>query len=150
MSLEQLTQDHQKREEIIQECILLIENEVNGKAGLSGLAIKSAYKIFKTIKPNVLHKAVDHLIDDFIHEINPYYERYQKADLGGNFENYLIDNQSRVTESLLSVTDKRAKNSENRTIQAIYQRLRPTANKQVEQAIPKLAALIQKHLPSVG
>jgi len=50
-----------------------------------------------------------------------------------------------VAEALLSITDERAKRATNNTAKAAYEKLRPTGKKHVEEAVPRLARMIEQH-----
>src|SRR5207249_1186620 len=58
-----LLSDKSKRPRLLSDCERLIDDEVKSKGGLSGLAIKGAYKIVCAIKPGLIREAMDGLLD---------------------------------------------------------------------------------------
>src|SRR5436190_13485573 len=100
-----------KRQQVVADCIELIEGEVKKKGGLSGAAIKLAFGTVKTIKPGFIRESVDHLLDDFARRLDPFYESYQQAP-GKNAGRSLLDHftgqSGAIADALLGITDERA------------------------------------------
>ena len=61
--LVEILQDPTKRKAVIADCQTVIDEEVADKGGLSGIAIKTAYKVVKGVKPGFISEAIDNLID---------------------------------------------------------------------------------------
>jgi hypothetical protein len=59
---------------------------------------------------------------------------------------FLRGRTDEVVQSLLGVTDARAKKSTHAGLVKAYEKLRPTAEKNVAAAIPRVAGLIERHL----
>jgi hypothetical protein len=112
---------------------------------MSGLAVKAGYKVLKSIKPGAARDAVDGLLDDFIHALEPFHEKYQEGDPGGSFGGYLKKRTADVAEALVRVTDRKAENSKHKNLVRGYKKLRQTAVKSVREAIPGLADLLDKY-----
>jgi len=53
-----------------------------------------------------------------------------------------------VAEKLLAVTDRRAEQAQRAVIKKTYERLRPSAKKHVTAAVPRLAQMVSRHIPS--
>ena len=51
-----------------------------------------------------------------------------------------------MADELLKVTDERAKTSKHKTAAKMYNKLRPSAMKNVEAAVPGLGKIIESHL----
>lgn len=133
----------EKRSKLIEDACRTLDEEVADKSGLTGLAIKGAYKLVQSIKPGFVKEVVDGLLDDFLDALDPLYqEAAQKKRPAGA---YLLENSSRVADALLQVTDMRAKGGKRPAIQSAYEKLRPMAKKQVEAASPRLARLFERH-----
>jgi len=132
-----------KRDALIEDGLKVLDEEVDDRSGITGLAIKGAYKVVKGIKPGFLREVVDALLDDFLDALNPIYQEAaeQKKPAG----QHLIDNQGRVADALLAVTDKRAEKAQRQVIRSAYDKLRPIAKKQVEGAAPRMGRLLDKH-----
>ena len=137
-----LTSDD-KRAQVVQDCLTLIDAEVADKGGISGMAIKAGYKAVKGIKPGFVQKVVHDLLPEFAGAMDPIYQEALERDKP--VRAYFVDNQSRLADALLAVTDGRAQRTNSGVVKATYERLRGSAKKNVEQAIPRLAALIEKH-----
>ncbi len=131
------------RPTVIQECVTIIDQEVDAKGGLTGLAIKGGYKLVKSFKPGFVGQAVDGLLDDFCKNLQPLVdEAHGKNQAVGAF---FGANRSRVADALLAITDARAQRSKLAAIKGAYEKLRGMAKKNVEDAVPRLAGLIEKH-----
>jgi hypothetical protein len=137
-----LTSDD-KRAQVVQDCLTLIDAEVADKGGISGMAIKAGYKAVKGIKPGFVQKVVHDLLPEFAGAMDPIYQEALERDKP--VRAYFVDNQSRLADALLAVTDGRAQRTNSGVVKATYERLRGSAKKNVEQAIPRLAALIERH-----
>ena len=61
------------------------------------------------------------------------------------FGDFLAKRGPEVSEALLSVTDARAKDSTRAPIRKAYNTVRPSGVKNVEGALPRLGALVQKY-----
>ena len=75
-----------------------------------------------------------------------FYAKYQEAGESGTLRDYLGAHSSDVAESLLGVTDDRARNAQNRTILKAYQKLRPKAKEHVVAAVPGVGAVLDRHV----
>lgn len=144
--LKEVLLDGAKRPAVVGDLTRLIDDEVSAKSGVSGLAIKSGYGLVKKIKPGIIGDAVDTLADDFMARLEPFYADYRSTG-GGGLPEYLGRRSSEVADALLGVTDERAEMSRRESIKKIYNKLRPQGKKNVEDALPKLGALIEKHHP---
>lgn len=144
-SLADLLKTPAKRKAVIDDCARLVDDEVSAKSGLSGLAIKGGYAVVKAIKPGIVRDACDHLIDEFVEKLAPYWTEFQEHGAGKSFGAFLEPKKTQVANALLEVTDGKARNAKNATIKKAYDKLRPTGVKNVEQAVPGIAAVIQKH-----
>jgi hypothetical protein len=136
------------RAKVIGDACHVLDQEVADKGGISGLAIKGAYKIVQGIKPGFVHEVVDALLDDFLTAIDPLYqEAATKQRPAGP---YLRENASRVADALLAVTDRRSTQAKRQVVRSAYEKLRPMAKKQVEAAAPRLADLLERHAAKTG
>jgi hypothetical protein len=131
------------RPKVIADCVQLINEEVDSKGGLTGLAVKGAYALVKAIKPGFINEAVDHMLDDFVKRLEPFYEEAQaKNEPVGPL---LSSRAPQVSDALLAISDERAARSSNANLKKAYDKLRPTGKKHVEQAVPRIGRLIQKY-----
>lgn len=139
---EQLGQG-EKRNAVVDDACKVLDEEVSDKGGLTGLAIKGAYKLVQGIRPGFIRHVVDQLLDEFLSALDPIYqEAVQKKRPAGA---YLVENQSRAADALLRVTDEKAERAQSAAIKSAYSKLRSVAKKQVEAAGPRLGKLLERH-----
>lgn len=103
---QRLLGDPQKRPRLLSDCERLIEDEVAGKSGLTGLAIKAAYKVVCALKPGLIRESMDNLIDDFVKRLEPFYTQHRST--GGDpkaFGDVLTRKKGEVADALLGITD---------------------------------------------
>ena len=143
MSLSDALKDQAKKTAIVNDCMTLVDEEVAAKGGLSGLAVKAGYAAVKGIKPGFVKGAIEHLLPDFAEKLDPIWDEATKAPSASG---YLTTNKGRVADALRAVTDARAAKSNKGTVQSAYEKLRGSAKKNVEEAVPRLAKLLEKHL----
>ena len=133
------------RARIVAECVTMIDEEVADKSGLTGLALKGAYSVVKAVKPRFIGEVVDALLDEWVGLLEPLYAEWQNGDRKQPLAEYLSSRQGAVAEKLLGVTDTRVQSAKNANVKKLYEKLRPTAKKHVEMAVPRLARLIARH-----
>ncbi len=142
MGLRDVLMGDAKKAAVVSDCCALIDEEVAAKGGLSGMAVKAGYAAVKGIKPGFIKDVVDKLMPEFSDALDPIWnEGVQKA----NPEAHLLSSRSRVADALLSVTDAKSKNAKSALVKGTYEKLRGSAKKHVEEAVPRLAKLIAKH-----
>ena len=143
-----LLEDASKRPRILTDCERLIDDEVRAKRGLSGVAIKGAFKIVKKVKPGVIRESMDGMLDDFIDRVEPFWAQHRDVGDGepAGFEQYLQNHVNDVADALLGITDERAARAKNKAMKSAYEKLRPQAKKHVAEAVPGVARMIGRHL----
>lgn len=129
------------RPKVIEETVDLIDAQVKTK----GFLIKGAYSTIKAIKKKFVAETVDALLDDWLGQIQPHYDKWETAK-SSTFADYIIARSDDVAEDLLKVTDVRAEKTSHTTAKKMYHRMRDGAKKNVVEAIPDLARLLEKHL----
>jgi hypothetical protein len=132
------------RPTVINDGISLVDGQISDKSGISGVAVKIAYKTVVTFSPNHIHYMVEQLMPGMLEKLEPYWEQFQ-ASGGGSFGDYLAKNGEQVSESLLEITDARAEGSGRPVIVKAYKTVRGGAAKNVQAALPDLGALVQKY-----
>jgi hypothetical protein len=142
-TLQELLGTGAKRGPLVDDSLRVLEAEVDDKSGLSGIAIKTAFKVVKGISPGFLRQVVDHLLDDFLNALDPLYQEALAKNVSPRA--HLQGNPGRVADSLLSITDGRARNSKNQLVKGTYEKLRGQAKKHVEAAVPRLGELFERH-----
>lgn len=145
-TLNEILSDKARRSQVVADCAQLVDEEVRGKSGLSGIAVKGAYAIVKKVKPNVVDDAVGRLLDPFAEQLDPFYQGFLREGINQPFAAYLVPRASEVANALLKITDERAERADNKALRSAYQKLRPTAVKHVEAAVPGIGRVIAKHI----
>ena len=131
------------RPKVIADCVQLINEEVDSKGGLTGLAVKGAYAIVKAVKPGFVSEAVDHMLDDFVKRLEPFWADAQaKNEPIGPLMNARA---GEVADALLAISDERAQRARNQGVRKAYDKLRPTGRKHVEAAVPRIGRLVAKY-----
>lgn len=133
-----------KRDAVVDDACQVLEQEVADKSGISGMAIKGAFKVVKGVKPGFIREVVDALLDDFLSALQPLHDESQAA--GEPPGSFLTEKPGPSAESLLAITDARATKAQRAVIKKTYEKLRPTAKKHVEASMPRLAELLRRHL----
>lgn len=136
------------REAVITDCCALIDAQVKAKGGLSGIAIKGVYATVKTFKKGFVPSVVNAMLDDWLGKLQPYHDKWEAG--AGSFAEFLTARSDDVAEDLLQVTDARAAKSDHGTIKKLYEKNRPSAKKNVIEAIPDLGKLVEKHLATAA
>ena len=142
-SLVEALTDGSKKADVVKDCCALIDAEVKEKGGISGLAIKAGYGTVKGIKPGFVEKAVEDLLPEFAKALDPIYTDAKTQNKG--VADYFNSNTSRVADALLSITDAKAARAKSGVAKGAYDKLRSSAKKNVEQAVPRLGKLIEKY-----
>ncbi|MFK7998869.1 MAG: hypothetical protein AB8H86_04705 [Polyangiales bacterium] len=143
MSLKQSLENEEKKPLIVEDCLQLIDAEVKEKSGFGGMAIKAGYKAVKGVKPGFVKKVVHDLLPDFADALEPLSEEAVAA--GKSVGAHLKANSGRAADALLGVTDSKAERSTNGLVKSTYKKLRGSAKKNVEAAVPRLADLVDAH-----
>ena len=141
---EALTSDSQKSA-VVDDCVALIDAEVADKGGLTGLAIKAGYKTIQGVKPGFVRQVVVDLLPEFAQALEPLYQESRTS--GRRVQEFFTANTTKVADALLSITDEKARRSKSGMVKGTYEKLRGSAKKNVEAAVPRLAAMIEKHTP---
>jgi len=129
---------------VVADSLTLIEQEVRGKSGISGAAVKLAYKTAKTFAKGYLQSTVESLLPDLVTELEPYWADFAASGASG-FGDYLVKRGDEVSEALLSVSDARARMSERPVIIKAYGTVRGSAGKHIVAALPAVGALVEKY-----
>ena|SRR5688572_3660509 len=130
-----------KRAAVIEDCVNLIDAQVKQK----GFVIKSAYATIKAIKKKFVPEVVDALLNDWLGKIQPHYDKWF-ATKPSSLSDFLVARSDDVAEDLLGVTDARAEKTSHTTAKKMYFKMRDGAKKNVVEAIPDLAKMIEKHV----
>ena len=130
--------------QVIADCYALIEQEVSDMSGISGTAVKIAYKTVITFAPGHVRYMVATLLPEMVNRLEPYWADFT-ASGGSGFGDYLAKRGEEVAEALLSVTDARAEASDRPTIIKAYRTVRGGAARHVQAALPHVGELVLKY-----
>ena len=129
---------------VMADCYTLIEQELSDKSGMSGAAVKLAYKTVNTFMPGHVRHMVGVLLPEMVGQLEPYWADFSISG-GAEFGDYLAKRGPEVSEALLSVTDARAAASSRPTVIKAYGSVRGSAVKHVEAALPRVGDLVLKY-----
>lgn len=141
-TLTEVVADPARRRRVVEDGVAMIEAEVADKSGLSGIAIKAGFAMVQKVRPGFVGGALNHLLDDFAKQVDPFWLDYQKV--GGDHRAYFTKRGAEVANALLSITDQRARGASG-PVKSTYDKLRPEAQKHVTAAMPRLADMLKKH-----
>ena len=134
-----------KKNIIVSDCTKLLDTQVANMGGISGLALKAGYSAVKGIRPTYCSDAIEGLLPESLNALDPIWsEGIQTGDPVG----HLTQNRDRTADALLAITDARIEKSNNTIVRGAYSKLRNSAKKHVEEAIPGLAKIIDNHSKS--
>jgi hypothetical protein len=144
-TLPDLLTDPAKKEQVVHDCCELIEAEVKDKGGISGLAIKAGYGAVKGIKPGFVQGVVTDLLPEFAQALDAVWQDAKKDNKP--VAPFFNANTSRVADALLAITDAKAQRAKNAFVKGTYEKLRGSAKKNVEAAVPRLGEMVAKYAP---
>lgn len=133
--------------QVTADCEHLVDTEVSEMAGITGAAVRLAYKTVRTFDAGHIRVMIDSLLPDVADALQPYWTEFTTGAGGdtGDFGGYLADREAEAAEALLTITDKRRAFSRRPTIVKAYNTVRGSAVKHVKAALPALGALVQKY-----
>ena len=142
-SLIDIAKDPAKRRAIVEDAARMLDSEVGDKRGLSGKAVKLAFRAVKGVSPGMIPMSIDALLDDFCVAMQPIWEDCQAS--GQAARSYFQGRSQDIANALLSITDSRAERSTQRVLKSAYSKLRGQAVKHITESMPRLADLIERH-----
>ena len=143
MNLSDVLKDEATRASIINDVVGLIDGEVGKQKGLGGVAVKAGYKLVQGIKPGFVRNVVQTLLPEFAAVLEPIAD--QAASEGQSVSGYFDAHRPEIAEALLAVTDARAEKSDHGSVKGAYAKLRGSARKNVEAAVPGLGVIVEKY-----
>jgi hypothetical protein len=143
-TLQEILLAPQTRPQVTADCFTLIEQELADKSGISGTAVKLAYKTVNTFMPGHVRHMVGELVPDMVARLEPFWADFTTSG-GSGFGDYLAKRGDEVSQALLSVTDARAAASSRPTVIKAYGSVRGHAVKHVQAALPRVGDLVMKY-----
>jgi hypothetical protein len=132
------------RPHVLADCYALIEQEVAELSGVSGAAVRLAYKTVNTLRPGHIRYMVQELLPELVDRLESYWPGF-RASGSAEFGDYLAKRGEEVSQALLSVTDARAAQSGSQVVIKAYNTVRGSAARHVEAALPRVGDLVLKH-----
>jgi hypothetical protein len=145
-TLHEILLSPENRPQVVADCNALIEHEVSEKSGISGTAIKLAYKTASTFAPGHVRHIIGTLLPSMADNLQPFWADFN-ASGGADFGDYLTKRGDEVAEAMLAVTDARAAASNRPVIVKAYRSVRGGAAKHIRAALPQVGDLVLKHAP---
>lgn len=139
----------ERRAAVVRDAVAMIEAEVEAKKGLTGLALKGAYKVVRTARSDFVANALERMLPDFASRLEPLVLEREAQAPRSSLESYFQERASLVAAALLSITDERAQRAQNGGRRAAYEKLRPAAQHHVEEAAPGIGKLLDRHLAGI-
>src|SRR6266480_3393021 len=87
--------------QVTADCLTLIQQEVSAKSGVSGTAVKLAYKTVNAFAWGYLQSMVETLLPEMIEKLEPYWAEFI-ASGASDFGDYLAKRSDEGSEALLS------------------------------------------------
>jgi hypothetical protein len=141
-TLAEVLADPTRRRRVVDDGVAVIEAEVAGKSGLTGMAIKAAFAMVGKIKPGFVGGALNPRLEDVAARVDPFWVDCQAR--GADPRTFFVQNGTKIADALLQITDARARGAAG-PVRSTYDKLRPEGQKHVVAAMPRLADLIRKH-----
>jgi hypothetical protein len=141
--LAEVVADRSRRQAVLDDCVRLIEAEVADKKGLTGMAVKAAFKSVAKLRPGMVRHSMDALLDDFSYQVDPFWAECQSS--GAAPRAFFSQKKKEIANALLSITDRRAERADNKVLVKAYKGLRGKAVEHIGDAMPRFADLVQKH-----
>jgi hypothetical protein len=132
------------RPQVLADCRTLIDQEIADKSGVSGTAVKLAYKTVTSFAPGYFNSTVEEMFPQLVDKLEPFWADFATSG-GSEFGDYLAKRGDEVSEALLSVTDGMAQISQRPTIIKTYRAVRGNAGKHIEAALPRVGDLVLKY-----
>jgi hypothetical protein len=143
-TLQQILLAPDTQPQVLADCYTLIDQELSDKSGMSGAAVKLAYKTVNAFMPGHVQHMVEVLLPDMVSQLEPFWVDFRASGSSG-FGDYLAKRGDEVTQALLSVSDARAAGSGRPTVVKAYSSVRGSAVKHVQAALPRVGDLVQKY-----
>ena len=143
MNLNDVLNEEAKRASITEDVCRLVDEQVGNQRGISGVAVKAGYKLVQGVKPGFVRNVVEALLPEFAAALEPF--REQAVTQGQSVASYFGAHSQEVAEALLAVTDGRAQASKHGSVKGAYGKLRGSARKNVERAVPGLGKIIETY-----
>lgn len=134
--------DEGRRQAFLRDATRLVETEVESRSGVTGLAIKGAYRVARALRADFLGAALERLLPTFTRALDPI---ASEKGPGQPFEDLFSRRADEVAGALLRATDEKVASSSTSSLRAAYQKASPLAKRIVAQAAPRIGRLLDIH-----
>ncbi|MGW0039475.1 DUF6918 family protein [Gordonia sp. NPDC003376] len=129
------------RAAVVDDLVGVIDGQVSAQKGLGGAAVKAAYATAQKVKPDIVRKATNLMLPDFVTALQPFWD---SKPAGTAFGDHLAADSDSASEALLAVTDAQAETAKAPLARA-YGSLRGKAKGYVADALPAVGAAVEKN-----
>jgi len=129
---------------VVTDVLALVDNELASKSGISGTAVKVAFKAITAFAPGYYQETVASMVPDMVDQLAPFWADFQ-ASGSADFGDYLVKRSDEVVPAMLVVTDAMRDRSGRTAVVKAYSAVRNGASKHIEAALPNLGAMVQKY-----
>jgi len=130
------------KDALVSDCVQLTERRIAARGGLRGAAVKTGVAMLKAARPDILQRAVQVLLPDFVTALDPLFQEYAAAPAGAGFAVFIQRRREAAVAALLGVADTRVSRVQNSAVKSLYGRLRGDAEGEVGAALPEFATLL--------
>lgn len=141
MKLSDMINDPSVKASIVEDCTKLIDAQVANKSGISGMTLKTAYRVVNGVGPGYIKGAIGRILPEACAALDPLWCEGVET---GNPVDYLTQNCSRTADILLSVTDARVHKTSG-VVAGAYKKLRKSVKGDIEEAIPGFVGILGQH-----
>lgn len=133
--------------QVAADCEALVDREVAEMSGVTGTAVRLAYRTVRTFDAGHIRVMIESLLPDVADALQPWWTAFtaEQGTAAADFGAYLASHEDEVAEALVGITDERRRFSHRATIVKAYNTVRPSAVKHVKAALPALGRLVQQH-----
>jgi hypothetical protein len=129
------------RDAFLDDASRLVEEEVGVKGGVSGLAIKAAFRVAAGLQPGFPRKTLEHLFPAFARALAPVLQAKRDDQ---DHEALFSVRAEDVADALLSITDRRMEGATG-AFHGAYRKIRGAAKRNVVEAAPRIGRLLDLH-----
>ena len=121
-----------------------ITTTVDKQSGLTGMALKGALSTATKFDSDIVAKGSRRVMPEMAEGLDPLWQEYTTGG-GTDFGAHLVDNKDRAMDAILSVADRNSDTINIPGVSKMYGTLRGKAAKVVEQELPTIGQLVEKH-----
>ena len=125
---------------VLEDSKQLVADEIDKK----NIALRTAFNMVRRAKPDLIDRAMNALLPEFVSALESFYADAQ-AKPDTSFREHLVNNKDAAASALLSVSDRRVKDADNKIVESGYQKLRGRAHKEVMAAMPGVADVMSRY-----